>query len=60
MDQNLEESAKTVAMAFIDAFNAQDHARLASTLNYPRVRLANGRFAQIEDAQTFAQPEQRW
>ena len=41
------------AQAFIDAFNAQHHARLAATLNYPHVRLANGRFARIESAAEF-------
>lgn len=41
------------AEAFIDAFNTQHHARLAATLNYPHVRLANGRFARIESAAEF-------
>jgi hypothetical protein len=41
------------ARAFIDAFNAQDHERLAGTLNYPHVRLANGHFVTIESAEAF-------
>lgn len=41
------------ARAFIDAFNAQDHEGLAATLNYPHVRLANGRFVTIADAGEF-------
>jgi hypothetical protein len=43
------------ARAFIDAFNAQDHERLAATLNYPHVRLANGRFVTIENAEAFVE-----
>lgn len=42
------------ARAFIDAFNAQDHERLAGTLNYPHVRLANGRFMTVDSAADFA------
>jgi hypothetical protein len=41
------------ARAFIDAFNAQDHERLAGTLNYPHVRLANGRFMTVDSAADF-------
>ena len=39
--------------AFIDTFNAQDHERHAKTLNYPHMRLANGRFTRIENANVF-------
>lgn len=42
-----------VARAFIDAFNAQDHAGVAATLNYPHTRLANGRFMTIASAEEF-------
>ncbi|MDE2641095.1 MAG: hypothetical protein OXI03_11020 [Chloroflexota bacterium] len=41
------EQAMATARAFIDAFNAQDHERLAGTLNYPHVRLAKGAFETI-------------
>lgn len=47
------------AERFIDAFNAQDHARLAAALNYPHLRLANGRFARIESAADFARGSER-
>jgi hypothetical protein len=47
------EAAIDVARAFIDAFNAQDHDALANTLNFPHVRLANGRFVTIEDSTSF-------
>ena len=47
------------AELFIDAFNAQDHARLAAALNYPHLRLANGRFARIESAAEFASLSER-
>ena len=39
------------AHAFIDAFNSQDHERLAGTLNYPHTRLALGRFRTFKSAQ---------
>ena len=45
--------AIATARAFIDAFNAQDYEALANTLNYPHVRLANDRFATVDDAETF-------
>lgn len=47
------------AQAFFDAFNAQDHGHLAATLNYPHVRLANGRFARIESAADFERGSER-
>lgn len=47
------------AQAFIDAFNAQDHRRLAAALNYPHLRLANGRFARVESAADFASRSER-
>ena len=46
-------SAEASAEAFIDAFNAQDHERLANTLNYPHVRLAGGTFTTIASAEAF-------
>lgn len=47
------------AQAFIDAFNEQHHGRLAATLNYPHVRLANGRFARVESAADFERGSER-
>ncbi len=52
------EQAIATARAFIDAFNAQDHERLAGTLNYPHVRLARG-FTRIESATEFAARSRR-
>lgn len=51
-DQNIE-AASGAVRAFIDAFNAQHHEQLADTLNYPHVRLANGRFVTIDSAADF-------
>ncbi len=51
-----EESAKRgieAVEAFIDSFNAQDHERHADTLNYPHIRLADGKFTTIDSAETF-------
>jgi hypothetical protein len=50
-----EEAAIQSARAFIEAFNAQDHERLAGTLNYPHVRLANGRFMTVQRAEDFVE-----
>ena len=47
------EAGISAAKAFIDAFNAQDHEALAATLNYPHVRLANGRFVTVASAEEF-------
>ncbi len=41
--------------SFIDRFNAQDHEGLASTLNYPHVRLAGGTFTTIDSAAAFTE-----
>jgi hypothetical protein len=50
--------AIAAAQAFIDAFNAQDHAALANTLNYPHTRLAIGRFMTFESAEDFIKRSQ--
>ena len=47
------EAAIAATHAFIDAFNAQDHQRLADTLNYPHIRLANGVFRTIASREEF-------
>ena len=41
------------AREFIEAFNAQDHARLGRALNYPHIRLALGEFRSIESLEDF-------
>ncbi len=43
---------------FIHAFNAQDHERLAASLNYPHIRLTND-FTRIESAADFAARSRR-
>ena len=53
MSNPAESEAIAAARAFIDAFNAQDHEALAATLNYPHVRLANGRFTTTESRDDF-------
>ena len=45
--------AKSVASAFIRAFNDQDHDKLAETLNYPHIRLAKGYFHTISTKEDF-------
>ena len=47
--------AREAVQFFIDTFNAQDHEKHATSLNYPHIRLANGRFARLESAEQFAQ-----
>ena len=57
-----EDSAKRgieAVEAFIRTFNAQDHERQADTLNYPHIRLANGRFTTIENAEAFIEGSRR-
>ena len=46
------------AQEFIDAFNAQDHERLAASLNYPHIRLTDA-FVRIESAAEFAAGSRR-
>ena len=53
MSEESNAAAINAVRAFIDAFNEQDHDALANTLNFPHVRLANGRFVTIEDSTTF-------
>ena len=50
---NSAEAAIACINNFIEAFNALNHEALAATLNFPHVRLANGKFAQIPDAATY-------
>lgn len=47
------EQGIAAAHAFLDAFNAQDFEALAESLNYPHLRLANGRFETIESRDAF-------
>ena len=53
MNQESEKAAIAAVHAFIESFNAQDHERHAQTLNYPHIRLANGRYTRIESAEDF-------
>ncbi len=59
MNLESEKAAIAVVHAFIDTFNAQDHERHAETLNYPHIRLANGRFTRIESAEIFVEISKR-
>ena len=52
------EAGIAAARAFIDAFNAQDHTRLANTLNYPHIRHART-FRRTETASAFAAQSRR-
>jgi len=47
------QAAVTVARSFVEAFSTRDHEALAATLNYPHVRLANGRFGTVDSAEAF-------
>jgi ketosteroid isomerase-like protein len=56
---DVEEHARAAVDAFQDAFNAQDHERLAAALNYPHVRLWSGVFRQIDTPEEFAEISRR-
>ncbi len=47
------DQARSVALSFIEAFNEQDHSKLAQTLNYPHIRLANGQFFEFSTRKDF-------
>lgn len=49
------DAAKQAVKYFIDTFNDQDHEAHSKALNYPHVRLANGRFQRIDSAEQFKQ-----
>ncbi len=59
MSGKAEQAAIAVVHEFIETFNAQDHERHADTLNYPHIRLAGGRFMQIESAEEFVEISRR-
>ena len=44
---------------FIETFNAQDHEGHAQSLNYPHIRLANGKFTRLESAEEFAEQSRK-
>lgn len=48
------ECAREAVRFFIDTFNAQDHEQHAKALNYPHIRLANGKFARLDSETQFA------
>ena len=56
---DITEHARAAVDAFQDAFNAQDHERLAAALNYPHVRLWSGVFTTIETPEEFAEISRR-
>ena len=56
---DITQHARAAVDAFQDAFNAQDHERLAAALNYPHVRLWNGVFTQIDTPEEFAEISRR-
>ena len=56
---DVEEHAKAAVDAFQDAWNAQDHERLAAALNYPHVRLWSGVFTTIDTPEEFAEISRR-
>lgn len=47
--------AREAVRCFIETFNAQDHTQHAKALNYPHIRLANGRFARLDSEEQFAE-----
>ncbi len=53
------EAGVATAQAFVSAFSDQDHERLAATLNYPHVRLAEGAFYTTENAAAFVERSRR-
>ncbi|MBW2281779.1 MAG: hypothetical protein JRG82_13650 [Deltaproteobacteria bacterium] len=59
MSNPAESEAIAAARGFVDAFNAQDYEALAGTLNFPHVRLANGRFNTIESHEAFVRQGER-
>ena len=52
------EAAIAAARAFIDAFNAQDHERIAASLNYSHIRHARS-FQRTESAAEFVAMSRR-
>ncbi len=56
---DITEQARAAVDAFQDAFNAQDHERLAAALNYPHVRLWSGVFRTTETPEEFAEISRR-
>ena len=56
---DVEQQAIAAVDAFQDAWNAQDHERLAAALNYPHVRLWSGVFTQIDTPEEFAEISRR-
>ena len=59
MNNESAEAGIAAVYAFTETFNVQDHERHAQSLNYPHVRLANGRFARLESAEEFAEQSRK-
>ena len=49
----MESEGIAAVHVFVDAFNRQDHEAHARALNYPHVRLANGRFLNVDSKEQF-------
>ncbi len=49
------DQAREAVRFFIETFNAQNHTQHAKALNYPHIRLANGRFARLDSEEQFAE-----
>lgn len=50
-----EESGIRAVEEFLESFNAQDHERQARSLNYPHIRLAQGRFTKVDTPAEFVE-----
>lgn len=55
LEYEMESEGQSAVHAFIDAFNKQDHEAHARSLNYPHIRLANGRYLRVDSAEEFTQ-----
>ena len=59
MNNESAEAGIAAVHTFIETFNAQDHERHAQSLNYPHIRLANGKFTRLESAEEFAEQSRK-
>ncbi len=55
----MESEGTKAVRTFIDSFNKQDHKAHANSLNYPHVRLANGKYMTVESAEQFARMSEK-
>ena len=59
MNNESAEAGIAAVHTFTETFNAQDHERHAQSLNYPHIRLANGKFTRLESAEEFAEQSRK-